>query len=157
MGVLRVKVGGQWVDVGVTSGRTSGPGATPPTALVLGEEYLDTTNNRLWMWNGTAWKFVRSIDGVKRAGVLLSAAAQAIATGVSTTAMWTTENSDVDGWITAPNGVLTVPAGWDGAYSFTYRVIGSTSATGPVELKVVVNGSSAGFNPVARSPTRPGQ
>jgi len=134
------------VVVGALGRRTRGTSATPPAAVAVGEEYLDTTNNRLWMWNGTAWKFVRSIDGLKRAGVLLSAAGQAIGAAGSVAAIWTTENSDVDGWIAAPGNLLTVPAGWGGVYDFTYRVVGSTSSSAQVELSLIINGTQSGFN-----------
>jgi hypothetical protein len=115
----------------------------PPSTLVrpVGAEYLDTANNRLWIFDGTVWRFVRSIDGVKRAGVVLSASGVSIGAGVSTTLTWTTETSDVDGWIAVSSTTLTVPTGWGGCYDVTCRTTGSISSSSDVEITAVYNGT----------------
>lgn len=57
MGVLRARVGGSWVDIGV-----AGPlpmygleSAKPATPTQPGYQYFATDTKRLWLWDGTGW------------------------------------------------------------------------------------------------------
>lgn len=120
----------------------SAQGAGPPTGIpVNGRTYYDLTNSRLWRGNGNSWVFERAYDATKRPGVVLQGAGQLIGAGASVTVIWTTETSDVDGWITVPGTTLTVPPGWDGSYVVTHRTFGSVSSVSNVECSMLVNGS----------------
>ena len=114
------------------------PSGSAPTS----QYYYDTTNKRLWFYNGVAWIFERAYDATKRPGVVLSSASQAVGAGLTVTNSWTTENSDVDGWIVAPSATLTVPTGWDGCYAATYRTAWSSSSSSDIESIVTLNGTA---------------
>ena len=132
------------VDTAFTEKYVAGiKGAGAPTGTGTdGDYYYDTTNKRLWRSNGTQWVFERAYDATKRPGVVLIGAGQVVGAGASVTVSWSAETSDVDGWISAPNTTLTVPAGWAGCYGFTHRCAGNISSSSSIELTAFVNGGS---------------
>lgn len=90
-----------------------------------------------WLCFGTS----STSSPVKRPGVYLTSASQAVAAAATVSLSWTTEVSDIDGWITVTGTTLTVPTGWSGVYLVTARTSWSASTTSPIEIVVSLNGS----------------
>lgn len=115
---------------------------TRPTSSSLYEGLVidETDLDRLWVYDGAAWRFITNYGTAGRPGVILTDAAQTIATATTTDITWGTEVSDVDGWTSGGSATLTVPSGWDGRYVITYSGSWSSGPGSPASVVLYHNG-----------------
>ena len=115
--------------------------AARPTG-VEGRLIYETDTDRMWVYSGSAWVFQNYFSTAGRPGVILTDAAQTIATATTTDITWGTEVSDVDGWTSGGSATLTVPSGWDGRYVITYSGAWSSGPGSPCSVVLYHNGST---------------
>jgi hypothetical protein len=88
-----------------------------------------TGEDRFYSYDGSAWRRTAWNSASGRTQVLLRRNAnQSIPATTLTDISWDTEDSDPDGFITAPSTTLTVPSGLGGLYACT---VGLTSSANP--------------------------
>lgn len=137
---------------------------TRPTSSSLYEGLVidETDLDRLWVYDGAAWRFVTNYGTAGRSGVILTDSTQTIATATATDITWGTEVSDVDGWTSGGSATLTVPSGWDGRYAISFYGKWATSVTGSTSCAIYINGTyeyvfegnPGAYNAVAASAVR---
>lgn len=116
--------------------------ATRPTGASLyeGLHIYETDTDRVWVYSGAAWIFAYNYGTLGRTGVILTDAAQSIASGGSADITWGTEVSDIDGWTSGGIATLTVPAGWDGRYAISYTGVFAAAAGASQGGQLLING-----------------
>lgn len=83
---------------------------------------------RLEQYDGSAWQRMSWSTSSGRTGFKLrKAAAQSIASGVTTDISFDTEDLDSDGFISAPSATVTIPTGLGGLYIVSAQFIGPTN------------------------------
>lgn len=115
-GSLTISTGTNFLYGGITQVPSS-QSATAPSTPVTGQQWMDTTANRLKIWTGSAW---RIIGGVMPGWDLHASATVSVTTGVPTTAVWDTEDEDSDGFHAASADNITIPSGFGGIYAVEY-------------------------------------
>jgi hypothetical protein len=120
MGVLRIKVGGQWVDVGVGGGSLGGLEAARPAAstLLAGFHYFATDTKRDWLCDGTAWSQAAGV--MPRFRLLGGGAGQSTASGWVVDTWGGAGSSDPLAMTAA--GVFTCPVSHPGRWRFDYEI-----------------------------------
>ena len=155
MGVLRVKVNGQWIDVGTSAdgvfkfATVAARDAAYPAATAGDGAYCDTADtDTLWRSNGTAWVAVwgGSVPRIGWYGARL--AAQTISSASMAAMLFDTEYADSGNCLTPPSNVFTAPL--TGIYSCCAGAAMATSALGVEKgLQIIAAGftyQQAGFN-----------
>lgn len=82
-----------------------------------GQQYVDTTNNQLEIYDGSAWQRVAWYGTAGRCGGSWSRSTNLSVNDSTTTDLtFTTEATDTDGFLTPTSQTLTIPAGLGGIY-----------------------------------------
>ena len=87
-------------------------------------------------------------DGLtQKSGVLLTDAAQSVASGSAVDITWGTEVSDLDGWTSGGSATLTVPSGKAGRYAIAYLGTWASSPSSGGQ-GILINGTMAATAPM---------
>jgi hypothetical protein len=84
---------------------------TAPSSPVLGQQWLDTTSNRLKIWNGSAW---RIMGGTMPSFELRSGLTWTTDGTNATEPTWDQEDKDSDGFHSSTDKFITIPTGLGG-------------------------------------------
>ena len=99
---------------------TSGTRPSGVGAPIEGMTIFETDTDRFLIYNGSAWIRVGSVSSAGWTGCHVQRAATQTIPNVTATAIsWDSEVTDTDGFITAPSGTITIPAGLGGVYGIT--------------------------------------
>lgn len=111
-------VASDWPAIGASGGE--------PTASGLpyeGEQYVDTTNDRLSVYSGSAWVRTGHYSTTGRTGFALRrVATQSVATNTAANISWDTEDFDSDSFFAPTSATVTIPSGLGGLYAVTFQI-----------------------------------
>lgn len=95
-----------------------------------GEAYVDTTNDRVQHWSGSAWARTGHYSTTGRTGgAWRRSTNQSISDVTVTDISWDAEDADSDGFLTPTSATFTVPSGLGGIYAITVEMIPQFSAS----------------------------
>lgn len=112
-----------------------------------GDQCITTTEDRLWIYDGTRWVKLLAYSPTGRDLVLTRSTLQTIPNATVAAIVFDTEVNDWDGWGVAPTAVWTVPAGRGGLYIVQMQAI-TNNATGSQALNTYLNGTLFGTSSV---------
>jgi len=114
----------------------------------------ETDTDRVMVYSGVAWVRVAAGATAGRTGCTARKTTNSGAMGNSATyaTSFDVEDFDSDGFITAPSGTITIPAGLGGLYMVSYSagvdklLAGNTTPTIGCSIKATLSGSSWGYS-----------
>lgn len=108
-----------------------------------GQEFVDTTTDRVEMYSGSAWQRLGHYSASGRTGGSWSRATNlSIPNGTETTITFTTEGFDSDSFLAPTSGSVTIPSGLGGIYAFDIAYTWATVPTGTAGANGVRVGST---------------
>lgn len=124
------------------------PSGSYPTTVHEGMVVYDTTEKRLYVYNGTAW--VRTtVNGNKagRTGMRLRrASTQLIQNHTATAIAWDTDDDDTDGFHTGSSDTITIPTSLQaGVYAMAVRVAWNVDPCGGGFAYVEIDSAGRNF------------
>jgi hypothetical protein len=113
-----------------------------------GQAYVDTTNDQLEHYNGTAWVRTGHYGATGRTGGTWTRTAdQSIPTAGSLTDIsWDAETFDSDGFLTPSSATVTVPAGLGGLYSISTRITHTWANNGGLNQLQIACSTAGNYN-----------
>ncbi len=137
-----------WSYAGLPRFATASARNAANTSPTEGDTCVVTGEDRVYVYTGSIWIPISWWSTTGRPGCSLSrASAQTIANSATANISWTTEDRDLDGWITVTGATLTVPTGHGGIYGLRYGI--TSSGTGTQTSEILVNGSTIGSSATA--------
>lgn len=107
------------VNVFASAAARSSAIAVPVEGMVT---YL-TNEDRLYVYNGSAWERIAAGTTSGRTGCTISRSGQSVSSSLSfTNISFNTETFDSDGFFAPTSTTVTVPSGLDGLYAITFAV-----------------------------------